>query len=107
MKLTQLQINNIRKDFIKKIEDIDRLKISDEGKISLIVEFLKGYKRGFEISAGSIFDIKEVDFVYSLDRELAMFDKSIGQVEPSIEIIILIASSYWGEIIKIMKKIKI
>lgn len=106
-KLTQLQIENIRKDFVLKLVEIDELKIRDEGKISLIEKFLEGYNRGFEIGAGTTFGNQEVAMVSGIDNQLTNFKEQVGKVEPGIEVIELIAEYNWGEIVKwmsIMKK---
>ncbi len=103
-KLTNTQIEKIRKDFLMVLKGIDKLKISNEGKIDRIREFLDGYKKGYESCAGEIFNIKDIDIVFFIDRELIMFDESVGKVEPSISVIELIAEYNWGEIIKTTKK---
>jgi len=101
-KLTQLQKENIRKDFVLKIMNIDKLKIRDEQKIYLIEEFLEGYKRGFEIGTGTTFGNKEVAIISGIDDQLTNFKDQVGKAEPGIEIIGFIADYNWGEIVKWM-----
>ncbi len=105
-KLTRLQIENISKDFILKIMNIEKLKIRDEQKIYLIEEFLEGYKRGFEIGAGTTMGNREVAIVSGIDNQLTNFNDQVGKVEPGIEIIGFIADYNWGEIIKWMNSMK-
>lgn len=104
--LTQAQIDKIRKDFVEKIMNIDKLKIRDEQKIYLIEEYFEGYNKGFATCAGTTFNIKIVNIVLGIGRELTKFKDQVGKVEPSIEVIELIAEYNWGEIIKLMNKIK-
>ena len=101
-KLTQLQIGYIRKDFVSKLMEIDELKIRDEGKISLIEEFLDGYKRGFEIGTGNTFSNKEVAIVSGIEDRLTSFKDQVGKAEPGIEIIGYIANYNWGEMTKLI-----
>lgn len=106
-KLTHTQIDKIRNYFVIEIRDIDKLKISDEEKISIVGALLEGYKIGFETCAGTKFEIKDIDIIFGIESELAMFGEQVGLVEPGIdakESVEWIASSTWGEITKMMKK---
>lgn len=109
-KLTQTQIDKIRKDFVIEIRETDELKTRNTDKVSMAWKFLIGYENGFETCAGTKFDTKDVDIVFGIESELAMFGEKAGYVEPgpeAEEAIEWMASSAWKEIIKITKKFRI
>lgn len=108
IKLTQAQIDKTRKDLALEIRDINRLKISDEEKISLIGELSEGYKKGFETCAGTTFDTRDVDIILGIEKGLAKFSERVGQVEPGVkakEDIERISKSVVDEICKIARAI--
>jgi hypothetical protein len=110
VKLTKVQTDKIRKDFMVEIREIDMLKIKDTDKISIAWKFLTGYEKGFETCAGAKFDTKDIDIVFDIENDLAMFSEQAGFVEPGPEAekaIEWIASSNWIEIIKTAKKFKL
>lgn len=99
---TQTQRDMMRDDFIIEIKSINRLEKNNDEKLSLLSEFVDGYRKALTRCILRDLESTDIDILFDINNELKDFEDRLILIDPTNEEqLMILANNSWSKIIKI------